>query len=232
MKLLSEKYRPNKISEMVGDARLLNLLQSYIESKNVPNLLFYGPVGVGKTTAAHCIINELYGEYASFCFVEFNATELNKDEVNERIKKLATTYSIAQHEVGIPYKICIIDECENMTKSVESSLRTLMEGSFSKNLRFILICNDIEHKAITEPIKSRCTLVQFGLLKPHDILRRLELINSKENFRMSDSELIHIARKSKGDMRTAINELVRSSMKARPTLFDVDGFITNLLGDR
>jgi len=196
-----EKYRPKKVDEMVGDPKLLKQLKSYITTRNVPNLLFYGPVGCGKTSAARCIVNEMYGIPGYGC-LEYNAANLKKNDVRETIDRMAKRGSL----VNIPYKICIIDECEQMTKDVESMLRTIME-TYSNNIRFILVCNDITHKAISQPIKSRCTILEFKPPSKEDIYKRLSHIALKEHVQISEVELRAIAETAKGDVRKAINEL-------------------------
>lgn len=148
------------------------------------------------------MVNEILNGYD---YIHENAAELKKDDVRERIKKLAQRRSL----VGNPYKICIIDECEKMTRDVESMLRTLME-QYSNNIRFILICNDITHKSITEPIKSRCTILEFKPLSKEDIYKKLSFIVSKENVDISKERLDEIAENAKGDLRVAINELKKA----------------------
>ncbi|MEM3617349.1 MAG: AAA family ATPase [Candidatus Bathyarchaeia archaeon] len=207
--LWTEKHRPKKIDEMVLEPDLFIKLKSCVETKNIPNLLLYGPVGVGKTTAAHCLVNEIFGENAPLAFKEYNAAELTKKEVRDTIEKLAKCGGI----VETPYRICIIDECEKMSGDVESMLRTLME-KYSQGIRFILICNDITHKAITEPIKSRCSIIEFKKPSTNMIIDRLSQIATAENFNISKEELMEIAEKAKGDLRKAV-EMLQDKFNAR-----------------
>ncbi|MEM3874684.1 MAG: AAA family ATPase [Candidatus Bathyarchaeia archaeon] len=200
--LWREKHRPKKIDDMVLELDLFKRLKSYVKTKNIPNLLLYGPVGVGKTTAAHCLVNEIFGEKASWALKEYNAAELTKKEVRDTIEKLAKCGGI----VETLYRVCIIDECEKMSGDVESMLRTLME-KYSQGIRFILICNDITHKAITEPIKSRCNIIEFKKLQKDMIIHRLSQIATAENFNISKEELMEIAEKAKGDLRKAVDML-------------------------
>ena len=130
--LLVEKCRPQTLDEMVGiDPELLGRLKSYVKTNNVPHLLFYGPVGCGKTSAALCIVNELYGAGQTYGYKKYTAANLKKDNVRNEITRAAKRGSLVSN---IPYKIRIIDECEKMTSDVESMLRGLMED-YSKTIR-------------------------------------------------------------------------------------------------
>jgi replication factor C small subunit len=199
-----EKYRPKTVDEMLGEPSLLNQLKAYVKTKNVPNLLLYGKVGCGKTSAALCLVNEILNGHD---YLQKNAADLRKDDVREQIVKLARVGSLVKN----PYKICIIDECEKMGHDVEPMLRTLME-QYSNNIRFILICNDVEHKAITNPIKSRCTSLEFKPLSKEDIYERLSYIASKENVKISNEKLLEISEDANGDLRTAIKNLQNIAM--------------------
>jgi replication factor C small subunit len=196
----TDKYRPKTVDEMVGEPSLLSKLKSYVKTKNVPNVIFYGKEGCGKTTAALCLVNEILNGHD--CLM-LNAVKLKNPRLREEITKMAERGTFL---TGNPYKICIIDGCESMGQGIERELRTLME-EYSDNIRFILICNDIKHKAITQAIKSRCDILEFKPLSPQDIYKRLSYIASKENVKISNEELLQIAKDSDGDMRKAIIKL-------------------------
>jgi replication factor C small subunit len=198
----TDKYRPKTVDEMVGEPSLLSKLKSYVKTKNVPNVIFYGKEGCGKTTAALCLVNEIMNGHD--CLM-LNAVNLKDHRIREEITKMAER-GTSSTLTGNPYKICIIDGCETMGQGIERELRTIMD-KYSNNIRFILICNDIKHTAITQAIKSRCDILEFKPLSPQDIYRRLSYIASKENVKISNEELLQIAKDSDGDMRKAIIKL-------------------------
>ncbi|MFB6184261.1 MAG: AAA family ATPase, partial [Haloarculaceae archaeon] len=131
-----EKYRPQSLSDVVGQDNIVERLQSYVERNDLPHMLFSGQAGIGKTTSATAVARELYGEDWREHFLELNASdERGIDVVRDRIKSFARS-SFGGHE----YRIIFLDEADALTADAQSALRRTME-QFSNNVRFILSCN-------------------------------------------------------------------------------------------
>jgi len=198
-----EKYRPTTLNEIVNQKEIVSRLQSMLEKPaEMPHLLFVGPAGTGKTTAALCIARQVMGDYWRDYTLNLNASdERGIDVVRERVKIFAR-YS--DHRVGIPFRIVILDEADEMTSGAQTALRRIMEET-SRVSRFILIGNYLSN--IIEPIQSRCVVFKFARLSEEDMAEHLASICSKEGVKTSRSALRTIYELSSGDMRHAINLL-------------------------
>ncbi|MFY4815776.1 AAA family ATPase, partial [Haloarcula sp. AONF1] len=150
-----EKYRPQTLDDIHGQEEIVERLQSYIAQDDVPHLLFSGPAGVGKTTAATAIAREIYGEDNwRGNFLELNASDQRGiDVVRDRIK------GFARSSFGGDFRIVFLDESDSLTDDAQSALRRTME-QFSDNTRFILSCN--YSSKIIDPIQSRCAVFRFS----------------------------------------------------------------------
>ncbi len=148
---------------MVGQDAILPLLRSYAEKRSMPHLLFAGPPGSGKTTAALALARDLFGSEWRASFMELNASdERGIDTVRTTIKQYARTSSLG--EVG--FKILFLDEADNLTSEAQASLRRLMER-YSGSCRFILSCN--YSSRIIDPIQSRCAVFRFRAYSPEAV---------------------------------------------------------------
>lgn len=199
-----EKYRPNNLDEVVGQDHIIARLKKYVEGRSMPNLMFTGPAGVGKTTTAIALAKEILGEYWKQNFLELNASDARGiDTVRTNIKNFCRLKA-----VGAPFRIIFLDEVDNMTKDAQHALRREME-MYTKTASFILSCN--YSSKIIDPIQSRCAIFRFTPVKGNQIIDRLELISKAENLNITRSAIENIVYFAEGDLRKAINILQASA---------------------
>lgn len=138
-----EKYRPSILDNYIGNETLKEKFAQYIQTQDIPHLLFYGTAGTGKTTAAKILVKNIECDY-----LFINASdERGIDVIRDKIKNFASTTGFA------PLKVVVLDEADALTPDAQAALRNMMEV-FSKQTRFILTCNYFER--IIPPIVSRC----------------------------------------------------------------------------
>jgi DNA polymerase III delta prime subunit len=201
-----EKYRPNIVEDCILPETTKEVFQGFVNQGELPNLLLSGTAGVGKTTIAKALCEEIGASY-----IVINGSDEGRflDTVRNRIRQFASTVSLTS---GASHKVVIIDEADNTTNDVQLSLRTAVE-EFHTNCRFIFTCNFINK--IIEPLHSRCTVVDFRI-KPEQAMKlqgefftRLKTILTHEEVQFEDKVLAKLVKRYYPDWRRLINECQR-----------------------
>ena len=219
-----EKYRPRTIEECILPDDLKNTFSKIIESGELPNMLFTGTAGLGKTTVAKAICNELDLDY----IVINGSEEGNIDTLRGKIKQFASTVSL---QGGI--KVVILDEADYLNpQSTQPALRAFIE-EFSNNCRFILTCNF--KNRIIEPLHSRCGVYEFGFASKAvatacagKFMDRCTTILDSEGITYDKSTLANLIMKYMPDWRRVLNELQRYGIATG----NIDSHVLNNMGDR
>jgi replication factor C small subunit len=198
-----EKYRPQKLEDVINQEEVKERLGPLLQKKEeMPHLLFAGPPGTGKTTVALIVSRKVLGELRDEYTLSLNASdERGIDTVRERVKVFA---SYSDRREGVPFRLVILDEADEMTSSAQTALRRIMEDS-SKFARFILIANYSSN--IIEPIQSRCAVFRFQRVGSEEVVGYLKRITKSEGVKATDKVLEAIYEATGGDLRQAINLL-------------------------
>jgi DNA polymerase III delta prime subunit len=204
--LWTEKYRPQSIEECILPDRLKKPFQEYVNQKNIPNLLLHGGAGVGKTTVAKAMCNEIGCDF----MVINGSDESGIDTFRVKIKNYASSMSFAGGR-----KVIIIDEADYLNpNSTQPALRNAIE-EFAVNCSFIFTCN--YKNRIIEPLHSRCAVIDFGLKNGEKakmasaFFKRIQSILQSESVDYEDKVIAELVKKHFPDFRRIINELQRYS---------------------
>jgi DNA polymerase III delta prime subunit len=216
-----EKYRPKTISDTILPKELSKVFQQFVQQKNIPNLLLCGRAGIGKTTVARAMLEQLGCDY----IIINGSMNGNIDTLRIEIRNFASTVSLSGGR-----KYVILDEADYLNaNSTQPALRNFME-EYSKNCGFILTCN-FKNKII-EPLHSRCSVVEFNLPKNErpkiasEFFKRTKDIVEKENIEYNEKAVVAFIQKYFPDWRRIINELQRYSATGK-----IDsGILTDLEG--
>jgi DNA polymerase III delta prime subunit len=195
-----EKYRPQTLSQYVGNETVKETIQQYLDSNDIPHLLLHGKAGTGKTTLAKLIVNTIKCDY-----MIINASdENNVDTVRTKVKNFASSMGFAG------FKVIILDEFDYMTPNAQAILRNLME-TFSKHCRFILTCN--YHEKIIDPIKSRCQTFAITPPTKKDVAVQVTRILDAENIKYELKNVADIISSYYPDIRRILNTCQLQSAK-------------------
>jgi DNA polymerase III delta prime subunit len=210
MFLWVEKYRPQKIDDCVLPQALKDTFRQYVEQGELPNFLFTGTAGVGKTTIAKALCNEIGAE-----FMMINGSEESGiDTLRTKIKGFASTISLTDAK-----KVVILDEADYLNaNSTQPALRGFIE-EFANNCRFILTCNF--KNRIIEPIHSRCSVVEFKIDSKDKqeiaatFFKRAVSILKQEQIEFDPKVVAELITKHFPDYRRILNELQRYSVSGK-----------------
>ncbi len=197
----TEKYRPERFEDIVGQEEIVKRIKAFVEQKNMPHLLFAGPAGTGKTTLSLVIAKQLYGNTWRENFLELNASDdRGIDTVRNKVKDFARTKAIGD----VPFKIIYLDESDALTREAQQALRRTMEN-FTKTARFVLSCNF--SSKILEPIQSRCAVFRFKPLKNEQMEHVIERIVRAEELALDKDAHEVLLDIAQGDCRKLENVL-------------------------
>lgn len=202
-----EKYRPLKISDCILPEKQLAAFKEFLEKGEIQNLLLCGGAGMGKTTVARALCEELETDY-----IMINGSEESGiDVLRTKIKQFASTVSFTGK-----VKVVILDEADYLqATSTQPALRSFME-EFSQNCRFILTCN-FKNRLI-QPLHSRCTVIEFRVTKEESpkiaakFMKRIKFILENENIKYDEKVVASLLMKFFPDYRRILNELQKYSV--------------------
>jgi replication factor C small subunit len=208
-----EKYRPNNLDNYIANDSLKNKLKSFIDSQDIPHLLFYGGAGTGKTTAAKILIKHIDCDY-----LFINASDENSvDTIRNKIKTFASTIGFKN------LKVVVLDEADYVTPQAQAALRNLMEA-FSKTTRFILTCNYVER--MIDPIVSRSQTFQLTSPSKKQVAIQLLNILNSENVEFEKNDVATLVNVYYPDVRRIINVAQQSTQNNKLTV-DIDNLISS-----
>lgn len=202
-----ESYRPSTVDECILPKKLKDIFNNIVKTGEIPNMLFTGTAGLGKTTVAKAICKQLDVDY----IVVNGSEEGNIDTLRGKIKQFASSVSLSGG-----YKVVILDEADYLNpQSTQPALRGFIE-EFSKNCRFILTCNF--KNRIIEPLHSRCGVYEFNTSKKdliplaEQFLQRLKFILDDQSVTYNQQVLVELIMKHAPDWRRVINECQRNAI--------------------
>jgi DNA polymerase III delta prime subunit len=206
-----EKYRPKTVEDTILPADLKTTFKTFVEKGNIPNLLLTGSAGIGKTTIAKAMLDEIGADY-----IVINGSDEGRliDTLRTKIKNFASSMSLAGGR-----KYVILDEADYLNaETVQPALRNFME-EYSANCGFILTCNFV--KKIIDPLHSRCSVVEFKMPKKDmpklagQFFKRVQTILANENVEYDEKVVAEVVMKHFPDNRRVLNELQRYSVTGK-----------------
>lgn len=215
-----ERYRPRKLDDCILPDDQLNTFRQFVESGEIPNMLLCGSAGVGKTTIARAICEELGCDY----IIINGSEESGIDVLRTKIREFASSVSFTGKT-----KVVILDEADYLNpNSTQPALRAFIE-EFANNCRFIFTCN-FKNRVIA-PLHSRTTVIEFKLTKADRpkmagrFMKRLSDILTTENVKFDEKVVAEVLKKHFPDYRRVLNELQRYSVSGTID----EGILSNII---
>jgi len=210
-----EKYRPKTLGDISGHNYITRTLKNYGGICHIPNLLFYGPAGTGKTSTILAMAHDYYDSFSIFkaMTMELNASdERDINTIREKIDSFARSAPvITQDKQDKIVKLVILDEADALTVDAQSSLRRIME-SFSTRVKFCLCCNYVNK--ISPSLQSRCTKFRFQGVGVNSLMHVIDKISKSENIKLDSEASDVIIKISSGDTRRVINIIQSLSLSS------------------
>lgn len=211
-----EKFRPHTLEDIVGHGEIVKRLKSFATDAEMPNIMFAGRQGTGKTAMTIALAREIYGEQWKQNLLQLNASDdRGIDVVREDIKDFARTDTVGDHD----FKLIFLDEVDNTTKDAQSAMRRTMED-YSDKTRFILSCN--YPNKVLPPIQSRCAVFRISPLTDNDIGEIVGRVAEEEGIEFKGDAKGLLVNYASGDARKAINDLQAAQLKGEVSESDVE----------
>lgn len=198
---LVDKYAPNTLDSLIGREVIVENIKHQLQKPDgIPHMMFYGPQGTGKTSMAHIIGNEIFGNRKAQNFFEFNASnDRGIDAMRSEVIPICSNRPMSGE-----YKVILMDEADQLTTDAQGLLRRVFE-QYSKYTRFIFTAN-LPYKIIP-PILSRLVRIEFPRIDNREVAKYLQKIVSSEGLKHSNDEIISITKTFNGDLRACLNAL-------------------------
>ncbi len=199
----SEKYRPKKINDLILDSIISNKINNIVANKDIPNIIFTGKSGIGKTSTIHAIARQIYPREYHDSIIELNASDdrgiksVHDTIINFCKRKVEFKEGYAQH------KLLILDEADNITPKAQRLINSIMEKY--PTTRFAFTCNN--SSAVIESIQSRCIIIRFTKPPIEKFIERIKLICAKESIEYEQEALEYLFEICQKDLRKTLNML-------------------------
>ncbi|MHA1583736.1 MAG: AAA family ATPase [Promethearchaeota archaeon] len=236
-----EKYRPKSLQDIISQSTTVETLHKFVERRALPHIIFTGPAGTGKTSAAYAMINDLLGKdnVSQENILERNASDSVRMGTRDEIKNFVNHIGMRKSN---SFKFVILDEADNISRDMQNALRRIIEMA-PANVKFIFMCNYVEQ--IIDPVLSRCAIFRFYPLPKVAFEEQIRYIAKNEKVPSTQAILDSIFYISQGDMRHAINLFqmtvalledkegnVQSKEINADSIYEISGFLTpDQLGD-
>ncbi|UBF23077.1 replication factor C small subunit [Haloarcula virus HCTV-16] len=200
-KIWVEKYRPETLDDIVGHEEVVKRMRKFLDTEDVPHVVFSGKQGIGKTAIIQAFAKEKYGDNWRNNILELNASdERGIDTIRDKVKNYAVQGTIGDHQ----YKIVFLDEADQLTKDAQAALRRIME-EHADVTRFFLSCNYLSK--IIGPIQSRCAPFSISPLTDDDLFQIGRKVAAGEDIDINDDTLNLMVNSADGDARKLINSM-------------------------